>query len=261
MKKLWFFILIYAIFILGAAFRLFNVNWDSGYHMHPDERAIVLSVVKLSPPTSLKQFMSADSPWNPKFFAYGSLPFYLLFWAGRGAGILFNSQFATYDGIEIIGRYLSAFFDLGTMLIIFLLSRRLFPKPFALLATFLYAVSVLPVQLSHFYAVDTLLTFFMLGTLYMLIRYLAKPSRKLAVLIGFFFGCALATKASATTLLLPIGLTFLWDLLVHLYARKHHPDQWGRVITTRLSPLLTMSGLFFITASLTFFYFPALRVF
>jgi hypothetical protein len=255
MTRLRLFLILYAIFILGAAFRLYNVNWDSGYHMHPDERAIILSVITLSPPTSFEQFFSAESPWNPKFFAYGSLPFYLLFWAGKVTGQLINPQFSTYDGIQIIGRYLSAIFDLGTLLWIFLIGKRLFRQAYALLAVFFYALSTLPIQLSHFYAVDTLLTFFITGTLYLLLRYIHTPDKKLAILIGFFFGSALATKMSALTLLIPIGISFLWDMGFVLSKHRHHPEEWGRR-TGGLFPRILLAGVIFTAiAFVTFFMF------
>jgi hypothetical protein len=108
-------ILLYTIVIFSGFLRLYMVNWDGGYHMHPDERAITLSVIDLVFPTSFADFLSPDSLWNPKFFAYGSLPFYLLALAGNMAALI-DPLYAAYDGINIVGRYLSAFFDLGTLI-------------------------------------------------------------------------------------------------------------------------------------------------
>src|SRR5688572_10297904 len=96
------FILIFIIF-LAAAFRFFNVNWDDGFHLHPDERAIILTTTNLEIPHTLAEFLSPQSTWNPHFFAYGSLPFYLLHFAGGIFGFI-NIQFSEYGMLQIPGR-------------------------------------------------------------------------------------------------------------------------------------------------------------
>ena len=71
-------IILLLIILLGAFLRLYNLNWDQGYHLHPDERAITMFTLPLNFPTSISEFLSTTSPLNPHFFAYGSLPMYLL---------------------------------------------------------------------------------------------------------------------------------------------------------------------------------------
>jgi 4-amino-4-deoxy-L-arabinose transferase-like glycosyltransferase len=240
-------ILLYTIVIFSGFLRLYMVNWDGGYHMHPDERAITLSVIDLVFPTSFADFLSPDSLWNPKFFAYGSLPFYLLALAGNMAALI-DPLYAAYDGINIVGRYLSAFFDLGTLILIFLIARRLMSQTFALLAAFFYGMSVLPIQLSHFYAVDTLLTFFITGTLYFLLRWVDHQSVKDSVGIGLFFGAALATKISASVLLVPIGLTLAVAYVPTLLRTPHKPLQsLPRFLTRTTQSLLLLVSVTLIT--------------
>lgn len=206
-------LIVLGILLLAAFFRFYNPNWDQGYHLHPDERAIIMKVVELRFPDSLSSFLSPDSPWNPHFFAYGNFPFYLLKFVGSVLGV-FDQGFTTYTLINIAGRVISAVFDLMTVLLLFYLGRRLHGYIVGYLSAFFYAVSVLPIQLSHFYAVDTLLTFFSLAVLYQLILFYEKPSLKRAVLIGVFFGLALATKISGLVLLLAIGTTLLADFIL-----------------------------------------------
>jgi hypothetical protein len=64
----------------GGALRLFNLNWDQGYLFHPDERMILMTIgeLKLPWPPNWDVLLSPASPLNPHFFAYGSLPLYLL---------------------------------------------------------------------------------------------------------------------------------------------------------------------------------------
>ena len=60
----------------AAALRLYGLDWDGGHWLHPDERQIYFVTLALGWPESLAQSLSAASPLNPGFFAYGSLPIY-----------------------------------------------------------------------------------------------------------------------------------------------------------------------------------------
>jgi len=201
-----------AIIGIACYFRLTGLNWDQGNHLHPDERFIVMTVEKIQWPDQL----------NPKFFAYGSLPLYLLKVVGM-IGATFNPQFGSYEKIQLLGRVVSTIFDIGTMIMVFCLMRLLTKTDkTAYLAAFWYAISVLPIQLSHFYAVDTILTFFMTTTLYILIRYHKRSSLGFAILIGVSFGMAVATKVSAVMLAIPIGITILIGFRTHWKKRSFH---------------------------------------
>jgi len=190
------------VVVIGIALysRLTGLNWDQGSHLHPDERFIVMTVENLHWPDKL----------NPNFFAYGSLPLYLLKFVGF-LGSFINPEFATFDKINLLGRVLSSIFDIGTLILIALIIKTIAKDvKIAILAAIWYACSVLPIQLSHFYAVDTLLTFFITATLYVLILYAAQSTRLRTLGIGVCFGLAIATKISAVLLLVPIGMTMLF---------------------------------------------------
>ncbi len=244
--------ILFCILLLAASFRFYNLNWDQGQHLHPDERAIIMKVVELRfPVDNPGPFFSASSTWNPHFFAYGSFPFYLLKFIGAGLGI-FNPLFTTYDLINIAGRFISAIFDLGTVILIFYLGRRLHGITVGYLSAFFYAISVLPIQLSHFYAVDTLLTFFSLAVLYQLILFYDKPGSKRAILIGFFFGLALATKISALVLLVAIGTTLLADFVLLFLKQPHRPSLWLPHFPTFLRHLSFYALLISVTTVIVF---------
>ena len=83
MKKNRFEFLLAAILIAGLAIRLYGINWDQGfsYSPHPDERAILMKVEEIHFPglSNLSTLLDKDeSPWNPRWFPYGSFPIYLL---------------------------------------------------------------------------------------------------------------------------------------------------------------------------------------
>lgn len=185
------------ILLIAAALRFYGLNWDQGQHFHPDERMITIVADKIN-----------FKDLNPHFFAYGSFPIYLLKITGSIVGI-FDPQYANYQSLNLVGRFLSALFDLGIIVILYLLGKKIFSKKMGLLAAFFYTVAVLPIQLAHFYAVDTPLTFFILLTLYFLIQFLDHHKLKWSILVGSAFGFSLATKTSAILLIVPLGLTVL----------------------------------------------------
>ncbi len=243
--------LLFIILILAAVVRLYNINWDNGYHLHPDERAIVLSVIKLQFPHNMSEFLSPSSPWNPHFFAYGSFPFYLLKIAGDITSII-NPQFGQYDGINLVGRVISAISDLVTIVLLFLLGKKIFTTFVGLLSSFFYSISVLPIQLSHFYAVDTLLTCFIVLALYLLIRFYEKPTVIKSLFIGLAFGFALATKISAVLLVSSIGITLVVDFILLFFKEPHRPHVWFPHVPKFLRHLLGYGLLIAISTLLTF---------
>ena len=223
------YILPIVILILGGGFRFYNLNWDSGNQLHPDERWIymVLSGANGNPPiswpTSLAQFFKTtscnnvancgSSPLDPHFFAYGSLPFYLLAMLAGTMGFLGQhvaflsawAQFDTYGGLPPVGRALSGCLDLAAVFLVFLIGRRVFGYWAGVVAMALTAFTVLDIQLSHFYAVDTVLTPLALATLLAAVHMAQTGSRRAYVWGGIAFGAALATKTTALFLIVPLG--------------------------------------------------------
>lgn len=199
------------ILVVAAYFRWSGLAWDNGYLFHPDERQITLVVSTLALPHSLDEFFSPASSLNPKFFAYGSLPIYLLRVLIPVApptqlvGPWADDQLARW---VLFGRWLSGLFDLSTIALTYALGRRMYGARIGLFAAACLAVTVLHIQLAHFYAVDTLLAFFTLATLYAALRVAesqnARAPQRWWVLCGLALGLALATKITAALLALPI---------------------------------------------------------
>lgn len=252
-------LILFGILLLAAALRFYNPQWDQGYHLHPDERAIIMAVEKLEFPKSLEEFFLPTSPWNPNFFAYGSFPFYLLKIAGNAAAII-DPLFAHYGLINIVGRFISAFSDLITIVLLFKIGRKLFTTYVGYLAAFFYAVSVLPMQLSHFYAVDTILTCLILAVLYQLILFYEQPSIRRSLLIGIFFGLALATKVSAIVLVVAIGAALAADFAFIFLKQPHRPKHWLPHIPAFVKHLLTYAFFIGLTTIATFIFFEPYAV-
>lgn len=208
-----------AVALLGLALRLYGLNWDQGNSFHPDERQILFHVTALSWPNSLAQFLDpVNSPLNPHFFAYGSFPLYLLATIGNILAHFFPDV-TTFANLTLVGRVISAIFDCGTILLTgwlaLLLSDdttpdRRYAWSFALLSATLVAFTPLQLQLSHFYAVDTVLLFFTMLTMLACVA-LAKTEAPIrwSIVAGLGYGLALATKFSAAPLIIPIIVALL----------------------------------------------------
>ncbi len=217
--------LLILIFLISFSFRIIGLNWDQGNHLHPDERMITMVAEKIAFPTidpklTLSEkvgiLFDSKSSLNPKFFAYGSFPIYLL----KGVSYLLSfvdPSLVTYGKMNLVGRFLSAIFDSLTVILIFKITLQIFnSNKKALFAALFYSLSILPIQLSHFYAVDTLLTFFIFFTLYHAICLYQKFNFRNALFVGIGFGLSLATKISATVLVFSLGIGLIVSIFLSL---------------------------------------------
>lgn len=267
------------IFIIGLCFRLYGLNWDQGQHLHPDERMIIMVTEKIKIPdlTGIKNIsdkisilFSPDSSLNPKFFAYGSFPFYFLKIIAAAVSFL-NPKYLSYDYLNLLGRGISAIFDSLTIIFIYKISQLLFSSTKkSLLASLIYALSIFPIQLSHFYAVDTLLNFFIIFTLYHSLKLYRRFNLTSAISVGFGFGLSLATKISAIALIFSLGLSLVVSLFLTLkkqifgleikffskiarYFKKIlHPQFWIVQKRRRLKKIVLYSSLIALVTIVTF---------
>lgn len=216
-------LLLLSVLIVAGGLRWHGLAWDNGYLFHPDERQIVLVVSRLQFPSNALDLISASSPLNPHFFAYGSFPIYLLRLLAPFApptDILGPWSDSTIAPWVLFGRGLSGLFDLGTIVLTYMLGRRVYDARVGLIAAACIAVTVLHIQLSHYYTVDTILTFFVMLTCYAAFRVAPttmphdnsrtsnspeKTRDGWKILCGISLGLALATKISALPLLVPIA--------------------------------------------------------
>ncbi len=180
------------LLIVAFLLRLYGVDWDQWGQLHPDERMLMMVTEKISFFANL----------NPDFFNYGSLPVYLL--------RLFHPSTDYYTLVKT-GRYLSIFFDLMTVVFVYKISRHIFKKESVALASgFFYAIAFFPIQNSHFFVVDVLLTTLMAILVYQLLLYIKKPSLKRSIVIGVVFAAMMATKFTAIVFLPFIGALIIW---------------------------------------------------
>ncbi len=240
------------ILIIGAVFRFYNPTWDLGYHLHPDERFLTMVGNAMKLPNSVfAYFNPALSTFNPAnvgftFFVYGDLPLII----NKLFALVLNND--SYVSFTIQGRLLSGFADLLIVLLIYK-TVLLFEKRYELdpsvkyWASFLYAIAVLPIQLSHFFAVDTFLNLFLFASFYCILRYYYRKNVWDVGLGGIAFGCALASKVSAV-FMLPLILTILFFSAIPVI-EVFHPVHLFRHLWSR-NGLRNIVVVFFVKISL-----------
>jgi hypothetical protein len=213
MKKFFNIYVILLILFIACLFRFNNLYWDANFHLHPDERFLTMVGNAMKLPTSVNQYFNQKtSLLNPanigyNFFVYGRFPLILTKY------LAVNLNLDNYNDFTILGRQLSAFFDLLVVIFVFktilLLEKHYkFSSSIKYWASFFYAIAVLPIQLSHFFAVDTFLNFFMFGSFYCALRVDHDRPLRNTILSALFFGLALASKITAL-FILPLNLFFI----------------------------------------------------
>jgi uncharacterized membrane protein/4-amino-4-deoxy-L-arabinose transferase-like glycosyltransferase len=185
-----------AILLLAAALRLAGRNWDQSHLLHPDERFLCMTTVALEVPSSWNAYLdTAHSPLNPhnrgcRFYPYGTLPLFAIRLLSHA--LSFNSL----EDVCLLGRACSALVDVATVLLLFLLGRRLYGRAAGLLAAFLYSICVLPIQQSHFFTVDAWATLCTLAFLLCATWAAARGGVLRQAAAGVLLGLMLATKLS-----------------------------------------------------------------
>jgi hypothetical protein len=210
--------LLFAIVVLGFFIRIFGIDWDKGMYLHPDERFLAMVMDKIAIPNNIFAYLNPNisslNPYNNNFmfFVYGTLPLTL------GKIIAHFIEMDKYANFYYIGRFLTAFFDCLSIIVLYKLALLLerqykFNPNLKYISAFFYAISVFPIQISHFFTVDIYLSFFMLLTLYLYFKYYYHKDIKYLVFSGIAFGGVLASKVSGIYILLPI-------LLLHFFKKN-----------------------------------------
>ncbi len=219
-------LLLAALLVAGAFLRLQGLNWDAHHHLHPDERFISMVEENLTTPKSFGEYLdSSRSGWNPynhhqASFVYGTLPMLL----ARSVAAVFRKQ--GYSGTFLVGRALSALFDLLSVWLVYRIVRRFAGRGTALAGAGLLAFAPLAIQLSHFWTVDTFLTTFSTAALLGAVRIAQGKLRwRDMLLTGLAVGLAVSCKVTGLALFLPVGAALV---LGALHDRFPPPAQRGR---------------------------------
>ncbi len=266
------------ILVMGATLRFYGLNWDQNHHLHPDERAIVAFVVpkiEMPPLREWPEFFNPllvreateehpnffdpqTSPLNPHFFAYGSLPLYLLrlvanllsllaplsrlltSWPSIAETLATFGRPSDYDYLTVLGRVLAGLTGTGNIYLTYLVGKRAYSRRVGLLAAAFTTFTVFEIQVSHFFAVDIFLNLFVLLVIYFALGLAQGGGKGEAALLGATFGWALATKFSAAPLILVLFCAFA----IRYWRGKD--EGWREVVSLALLALLCLALAFFL---------------
>ena len=190
---------------IALSLRLYGLDWGA---YHPDEWAIDHFARGLALPGSIGEFFSPDSPLNPGWFNYGSLPLLLLA-AIAGIGDALRGLFDFIPSDIVLWRAVSGLADAVTLVLVVRIGRLVYGQAVGFLAGGLYALAVLPIQLSHYSAVDPLLTTFLSASLLSSLYFVRSRKTAAGYAASLLFGLALATKATAIVFAVPVALAWL----------------------------------------------------
>lgn len=206
--------LLILIFILGISLRLNNINWDQDQHLHPDERFLTMVGNDIEIPKNITEYLNPNisslNPYNNKytFFVYGIFPVLL----NKSIAVILNND--NYYDFTTQGRLLSGLADgliiLFVYKILILFEKKFnFNKSIKYWGSFFYSIMVLPIQLSHFFAVDTFMNLFIFVSFYFALKYSLFMNNKNIYLSAFFLGLGVASKVSAF-MIFPLIIFMIW---------------------------------------------------
>lgn len=201
-----------AVLVAGAVLRFIGIGWDRNTHLHPDERFLTTVETSLQVPGSIAAYFdTANSSFNPHntghtFFVYGTLPIFTVRILGEWLDQL------GYDQIHIVGRAVSASFDVASLLLLYLIGARLYSRRVGLAAAGLAAFAPLLIQHAHFFVVDSFANTFVLLAIYLALRVVDHGLLRDYALFGLAAGMAAASKISAG----PVAGVLLLAVIVRL---------------------------------------------
>jgi hypothetical protein len=213
-----------AIAVAGMTLRLVGTNWDSGAHLHPDERYMSTVADNVRLPGGIRGYLDVEgsplSPYNTsqgRDYLYGMLPLTATILAAESV------DRDGYGELNLVGRRLAAVVDSLTIALVFgiawllLADREQRARAVgALTAAASYAFTVTAIQHAHYFTTDVWVVMFGTLTFFLALRSLrvgvGEGSSALSVALvatGVALGLTLACKASGALVALPVGLALL----------------------------------------------------
>ncbi len=145
------------------------------------------------------------------FYAYGTLPLFMAY-----AGVQAHRELEQiapnlfeWPGQAVIWRFLSAFFDVGTIIFVFFTGSRLHNRWAGLVAALLYAVAPLAIQKAHFGTVNAITAFWVALALWAAVGVQDRGRYFYYAVFGVAFGFALAGRINLLPLVGVVGLAMI----------------------------------------------------
>ncbi|MBM3252143.1 MAG: phospholipid carrier-dependent glycosyltransferase, partial [Candidatus Omnitrophica bacterium] len=194
-------ILLIFIIILAFTLRIYGINWglpskDYYFSYQSDEVHYIKGLSQMNP-------MKLD--FNPRYFSWGTWHYFELGISEAIAGFLkivrlTKDKYFYYAypwemaKIYLVGRFLSVFFALGTILLVYLIGKKISNEKTALLTAFFLAINPAHILFSHYLKADISVTFWVTLLLFFLIFLLETGKLKWYILSGITSAFAVGTQ-------------------------------------------------------------------
>ncbi|MGB1251036.1 MAG: DUF2298 domain-containing protein, partial [Candidatus Promineifilaceae bacterium] len=254
---MWGWMALMMILMMAGMFRYTGLSWDEFTHLHPDERFLTMVATRLegvsSPIEYLRTSSSTLNPYNVRngdgsmtfpSYVYGNFPMTVTRYSAEFLSTFCqtlndgcelydrqNIQPVGYDGVHLVGRFLSASIDLIAVLFVFLIGRRLYDYRVGLIASALYAMATQPIQQAHFFTADNWSSGLATIAIYCAVRASERNQKRWYTLFGIFFGLSTASRINIAPLALLAGVAALVWLARNL-------GSWEKLRTQRGFDLL-----------------------
>ncbi len=237
-------LILWTIIAIGCFLRIWHLTWGL-----PElyEEAYPLRIS-----SQMWNWGKPGLDFNPHFFNYPAFTFYLQFiiqairyGIGHLLGIYPDLQtFGNALQASIVsGRLVSVLFDTGTIMMVYLVGKRMAGIETGLIAAALIAINPLHIAESHLINVDIPLTFFSVLALYFIFLIEGRGERRWYYLAGASIGCAAASKYTGAFLLSVL-------VAVHILGaarRRSNPDpERRRGSASVLIGAIILSGILFL---------------
>lgn len=244
-------------------------SWDGDQTLHPDERFLVYTVLRLQVPDQWQSYVDnncvvdgqvpapsatrdlrgierAPHQWEPsrtsgcnslnprnfgwsERFVYGALPTTLV----RGASDVVFGRDATSLEIRNMGRTLAWLSEVLAIVLVYWLARAVLPARASAWAAMVYALAPLPMQLSHFFTVDAILSPWVVASLGLAMRLERQRWRDWLL----FALCVAIASAMRITMLSLAGLALL------VWVRQLRPWSWRMALMVLSAALIGVTVL------------------
>jgi hypothetical protein len=213
-------IILPVLIILSALIRICGLKWGLPYLYHVDEARFAKIAVK---------YFSGDL--NPHFFHVPSLHTYIIFalwkclfffmklFGNIPQEIEFKEWFEADPTIPIFtGRIIIMLFSIGTVLLVYLIGKKIFNQKVGLIASLFLLLSPVHNRLSHSMLPAVPMIFFLVLSFYFIWFIYSKGNWEYYFLAGLFAGLGMATKYGGHLLFLPLFFAHLFSGLEKKYS-------------------------------------------
>ncbi len=227
MKNSWILALI-LITAFGGWLRFSGLDWGLPWRYHVDENAFINAANEMRKAPMMNYL-------NPRWFYHPTLNIYIVTFL---SGIYSLFAPLTLPDVHLLGRITSAFWGTLSLPLAFLLGRRLYGTRAGILAALFLAVTVIHVQMSHFFTPDVMLSFFLMAVMWFSVGSMRTGRARDYLGAGIAAGVGMAGKYWAPAIL-PL-------LTVHLIRMISDRATGWREQRKLFGGLLAAGGTFFV---------------